>query len=252
MQTLRTLAAVVAVVAFHSMAYAVEHVTMAFEATVTNLFPPTSVSSTPPIVSTLSLGFDVKAGDVISGEFTFTPYQFTDAPPYTEFASDQPNRLSVVVAGVRFASNPYRATVQNDASFIFDSVTDVPTGPYDRIALISKDLSVDSPSVAAAINSRSSQLRVDLWGLDYHSRFGIGQPILDTPGFPSDPTRWNALRYLRRVVLSLGPATTTPAFEGIQIEANIGDLRLVPEPSSAVAAAAAATCTGLCRRRPRR
>jgi hypothetical protein len=239
-----------AVVAFHSMAYAVEPVTMAFEATVEALSPPTSVASTPQIVSTLPLGFDVKVGDVISGEFTFKPSQFPDAPLYAEFAADQHSSLSVVVAGIRFASNPYRATVQNDVSFVIDSVTDVPTGPYDRIALITKDLSVESPPIAAAVNARSSQLRVDFWGLDYHSRFGLGAPILDAPAFPSDPAVWNALRYLRRVVVSLGAATATPGFEGIQIEARVGEIRVVPEPSAA-AAAAAAVSTLPCRRRPR-
>lgn len=177
-------------------------VTFRFEAEITKIDDPDGVLS--------SLPFQPVLGQPVSGKVTFTPISFGSS-------SAPDGRLEIHVGGESFAAKELPLVTQND---VYVAVGFNIQGPDDSIGMSCDQLD-------GCLVTETSDAGISL----EHLGFGLTSHNMDVVPTGADiamPEVWNNLPN-RVLVFEL---STSPELTAVTITAQIGPMRLVPEPST--------------------
>ncbi|MEX0613040.1 MAG: hypothetical protein WD229_13045, partial [Pirellulales bacterium] len=175
-------------------------VTFAFDATVTDIADPGNLAGQLP--------FEPSVGQAISGLVTFTPV------PFAQMSADDA-MLRISLGGQSFSASNLKLTTENDVFIIVGFSVE---GPFDSLS-VSCGINTQCPT------SSSSIAAVDVRYLGIG--FGGGD-VIPSNAIVDSPYLWNLFPN-RRLVLTLSGIN-----EGmpLTISANVGPMRLIPEPAS--------------------
>lgn len=186
-----------------------EPVTFQFEAEIDRL------SGTP-----FDSGIEFAEGDVISGQFTFEP---DDGNGDKFFEATQPYDFLLNINGVRVGASSYSIESIDDGHF---SDLEEPIPSVLDVLNLGGELSAVNNELGVNINPTLSAFRAALWGPTN------GLPgttdTLETAMIPADVETWN--RFIYRRQLSVAFRSGNGDVQGFQ--ATIGELNVVPEPST--------------------
>jgi hypothetical protein len=182
-------------------------VTFAFDATVTTVFDG----------NPFNVPFDYNVGDTFRGMFTFEPTSGIGAGDNTIFA-EQMLPLGFHIDGHSLTNPMYGIRVANDTA-IDDS--EFPE-PVDVIRLGCAEPEC-TPELLTLPGYEPFRVRSRM------EFVGFG-PVLDTPQIPATLEVWNALTLQRTIILDFDNV----GIGSMGLQATVGDLGVVPEPSSLV------------------
>jgi hypothetical protein len=181
-----------------------EQVTFAFDAIVTDIADPHGLAS--------SLPFQPAIGQHITGSVTFTPVPFSQT-------SSPDASLEIALGGELFAAYSLPLVTANDVYFIAGPTV---YGPNDGISVACNEL-----EGCAVPDSSLSSLRTEYLGMGLSSR---NEDVIVTGEDLASSEVWNRLP-VRRLTLQLAGFADD---ERLTIGADVGLMRLVPEPTSAI------------------
>jgi hypothetical protein len=177
-------------------------ITFAFDATVTEIVDPNDVA--------MLLPFQPALGQSMSGKVSFTAVPISQSSP-------QDASIHLRFADEDFSASSLRLVTEND---VFVLVGFDVQGPFDSLT-VSCGINVECPQTS------SSVLGIDLTYLG----IGLAGGDVVSAGAPTDsPVLWN-LFPSRRLLLTL---SHDEASGPLMIVADVGPVRLIPEPTSAL------------------